>query len=125
MNRRRRWTITAMAVATGLACGGCFIQSDAQVTYGPSGKPLSEGMVGQIKPGETTREWVLAALGEPAQASDIGQTGEILLYEYVRKERASLGVFLLLHSSASNEKCTRLYLELHDGVVKRYWQDAG
>ncbi len=122
MNGWRRWSV---ARVLGLACGGCLIQSDARVSYGPSGKPVSEGMLRQIKPGETTREWIVAALGEPARANDVGKTGEILMYEYVRKERASLGVFLLLQSSASNEKCSTLYIELDDGVVKRYWQDAG
>ena len=68
-----------------LPLAGCIIYSD-DTRYGDKGKAPTDRTLDQIETGTTTRDWVLATLGEPSRQSTTKEGTEVLEYEYSRKK---------------------------------------
>ena len=118
-----RAAVRLLAMSSCLACGGCLVSSGASVSYGPTGPCVGDETLEKIEPGKTTKAWLVSVLGEPTHTREVDEETEVLTYEYVKKEQASFCVFFLLGTGAHNEKRSRLFVELRDGVVQRHWRD--
>lgn len=105
-----------------LGLSGC-IQGRADVTYGPKGAPAGHGTLKQVKPGETSKEWLLGTLGEPTRQTHTPDGIEILTYEYTKKIDSDLEVFLFLDMRDKREEKTVYVFELENGIVTNYWKE--
>jgi outer membrane protein assembly factor BamE (lipoprotein component of BamABCDE complex) len=121
----RTMLMCACGLAMCLAAGGCLVSSHARVSYGKSGPPVSDETLSRVEEGKTTKAWLLSVLGKPAGTKQVDDETEILTYEYTKKESANFHVLVLLGTSAKNEKHTRLYFEVRNDLVQRWWQEQG
>jgi outer membrane protein assembly factor BamE (lipoprotein component of BamABCDE complex) len=87
-----------------------------------SGDYVGTGTYNRIEVGETTDDWVLAALGEPTRRSEL-EGGELWAYEYERTERSKGSVLLVIGGSSSEESSGGTYIEIKDGIVTDAWRD--
>ena len=83
---------------------------------------MSPATLKQVKPGETTKEWLIAMFGKPTTEQGVAEGVEILGYEAVRKAKGQVTIFLLLHTNIDEEKRTTVYFELKDGIVQKHWK---
>ncbi len=116
-----RRCLLALLVVGLLPLTGCFIYS-SDVSYGEKGAPVSDRTLEQIECGNTTRDWVVATLGEPSE-EQITDGGQVLKYRY-RKTQESNTVFLpflIIDDETRHERT--VYFEIKDGVVQRYWKE--
>jgi hypothetical protein len=65
-------------------------------------------------------------LGEPTLRTDIadhpGQ--QILRYDFTRSEQSSGAVFLIFGGSTTRQSSSRVFFEVTNGVVTRFWQEV-
>ena len=110
------------ALLASSAVVGC-ISGRSDIDYGSKGPAVGYKTLKQIKPNITTKEWVLAALGEPSCESGTAEGTEILKYEYVKKIDScfSISPFLALHDKKTEHK--NIYFEVKDGIVTKLWKD--
>ena len=126
MPQRTPHLLVLVLAVTFLICGfGCItvVSHESHRTLKTAGKPISDEVLGQIQPGVTTKEWVLAALGAPTNEVKLNDGVEILEYEYGRETRTSFEFLFLIDSETSKETREEVHLELKDGIVQRYWRD--
>ena len=120
-----RTFVTGLLLATLAFNAGCFIiHTDKRVRE--SGVPVSSKTLNQVKPGETSEAWVLAALGEPSNRTVVeqgGSTTKILRYDHTTHKSDEGRVFLLFSGETDETRVRRTYFEIKDGVVTRYWTD--
>ena len=100
--------------------GGCavMVNTDSRT----SGTLITEASLDQVTPGETTRDWLIAAFGRPTSAEGMPEGGELLRYEYSETRDSSGSIFLLM--AFNEDVVTRhsiAYFELKDNVVQRCW----
>ncbi len=114
----RTTSLALLILLGGVLSSGCLIAHSTNVEV--RGKTVSPEFEDQIREGETTAAWVVAALGEPTRRKSVNG-GEILSYRStVTKERDS-GVFLLFSGEKSVTKDVTKFFEFHEGVLIRYW----
>ncbi len=119
---RRSMSVTLCAVQACLAAGGCVTARSTR-TYGNIGVPPERQTLTQIKPGETTKEWVLTALGKPTREGETSQGTEMLTYEYTQKIVNEVDITLFLDAKDSKTTQHNLYFEIQDGVVQKFWHE--
>ena len=119
----RRSMVCVAAVLCSLPLGGCVIYN-SDVSYSGKGKPVSDSTLDQIECGTTTKDWVLATLGEPSHQSTTADGTEVLEYSYGKK-RDNHFVFLpfVIIKGGGEDKQT-VYFEISHGVVKNYWKET-
>ncbi len=89
-----------------------------------SGTLITDASLQQVVAGETTREWLIAAFGEPTRTEHLSDGTELVHYTYSESTHGSLAVLMLFY--ATSEKSGRqavVYFEVKDGVVQRYWME--
>lgn len=111
-----------LAAAFLFAAAGCLVTSSSKMEE--SGTKVSEVTLNQIRPGETTEAWLLAAVGEPTSRRDAGEGTSILRYEHVTTTSKGGTVFLLFAGGSKKEKSSSVIFEVKDGVVQRYWTES-
>jgi hypothetical protein len=111
-----------IAVVCCLAPGCCAVLADSDTSFTGPAAAASPSTVAQIKPGETTREWVIATLGKPTSTSKTSDDTEILRYDCVKKVHNSATIFLILAANDRKESHQSVFVEIRDGVVQRCWQ---
>ena len=124
MEKRRaiRFVCVLGVIAGILALAGCVIVN-SDVSYGEKGAPLSADTLEQIEPGETTRDWVVATLGEPSEQSTAEGGVEVLTYRYSCTRQGNLVMpFLIVNDEKTDEQA--VHFEISEGVVQRYWADS-
>ncbi len=105
-----------------VGAGGCLITSRSKTQE--SGVRISEVTLDQIRPGETTEAWLVAAAGNPTSRRVVDQHMSILRYDHVVSTSRGGTVFLLFAGGSKKEKSSSVIFEIADGVVSRYWTEA-
>lgn len=118
-----RMLICVTALLGVLPLGGCLIYH-RDVSYSGKGKPLSDSTLDQIETGTTTKDWVLATLGEPSNQSTTADGTEILEYCYGKKLDSDFVFIPFVFIDGKNENKQTVYFEIRDGVVQNYWQET-
>lgn len=122
MTQRRSLVKIALCLLPGvLLLGGC---GSSNMTKTFTGTPVGNETLKRIKPGKTTKEWLITALGRPTLRGEGAEGTEILKYECLEEVEST--------SSASafggTRKKTRTrhthYFEIRDGIVQRCWKDS-
>ena len=116
--------IVALALATAflLVAAGCLVTSSKKTEE--SGVRVSQVTLDQIRPGETTEGWLVAAVGEPTTKREAGDGTAILRYEYVTTTSSGGTVFLLFAGGSKKKESSTVIFEVKDGVIQRYWTEA-
>jgi len=120
----KRYVLIAILLSLLLILPGCLISGSKSVSM--QGRAVSESTLSHIDLDVTTKDWVLAALGEPdsrdswTRESDEAEC-EILRYEWRKVTDKSGAVFLLFGSSSQIEEQSTTSIEIVDGVVTKYW----
>jgi len=116
--------ITSLAVilAGAGALVGCISSGSVSQYEGPN---IGDRTLAQIEPGETSKAWVLAVLGEPTERSVVdGADGAVEIWKWVRrKSTTTRGSAIVVSSKSRTEEVRTVYVELTDGVVTRAWRD--
>lgn len=102
---------------------GCIASGSSSTTI--SGRYIGPSTMSQIEPGRTTKDWVLATLGEPTSRATLadGRT-EVWKWEHRSVAKSSGGVLLIAHGSSRAERVGAAYVEMCDGLVTRSWLDV-
>lgn len=117
-------TLICVAALLGiLPLGGCLIYHN-HVNYSGKGKPLSDNTLDQIETGTTTKDWVLATLGEPSNQSTTADATEILEYRYGKKRDNQFVFIPFVFINDDSEDKQTVYFEIRDGLVKNYWMES-
>jgi len=116
-----RIAATLAAAAAVPLLSGCLVSSKSASTQ--SRTYVGESSFEQIKPGETTDEWLLAVLGTPTSQSCLGDGGEVWKWSHTKTTSSSGTVLFLFGGSSSHVKTGSACVELRDGVVTRKWRD--
>jgi outer membrane protein assembly factor BamE (lipoprotein component of BamABCDE complex) len=120
-----RHVITDLAIAGCLfLLAGCLVTSSSQTRE--TGTAVSSSTLGQVEPGVTTKDWLLATLGLPTSRTAVDNQGNVEIFSYrhevVRTSRGK--VFLLFSGSSNSVETQKTLFELTDGVVTRYWTES-
>jgi len=127
---------TAMRKARVLSLGVCVVvlvslmqgcnpvPSSSIRTYGNSGIVPNESVLSKIKPGETTKAWVLATLGDPAATYSSQDATENMKYEYVENLHNKISLLGLLTAKEDVKVRHTLCFELKDDVVTKFWKNS-
>ena len=114
--------VLALVIAGLLPLAGCIIFSN-DVSYEEKGPRVSDQAFEQIESGKTTRDWVVATLGEPSQREVTADGVEILKYKYTRREESNVLILPFLIVEDEHKEDRTVYFEVKDGVVQRFWKD--
>ncbi len=106
-----------------LPLAGCVVYS-GDVKYGEKGKAPTARTLDRIEPGTTTKDWVLATLGDPSRQSTTKDGTELLEYQYSRKKDNSFVFCPFVFINDEGEDKQTLYFEIENGVVKNYWKET-
>jgi hypothetical protein len=81
----------------------------------------------QIEIGKTTKEWLIAAVGEPTSITNAGGDNkvEILKYTYELTKSSEFGVFITFsQSNVDTVRKTNSYFEFQHGILTRHWVET-
>jgi len=101
---------------------GCVVYRN-NTHYGEKGKPVSSRTLDQIECGATTKDWVVATLGEPSQQSQAGEGVEVLEYRYSRKKDNQFLILPFVIINDEGENIQTLHFEIRNGVVTNFWKE--
>lgn len=104
---------------TAVLLAGCLV-CDSRVHYtGVQNETLK-----QVRCGETTKDWLVATLGEPAEQTLTDEGTEILRYRCRKKEDSEVVLFPII--IVDNQEITEhtVAFEIKDGIVQRYWKES-
>ncbi|MCE2424072.1 MAG: hypothetical protein J4F45_03060 [Pseudomonadales bacterium] len=117
---RPQLTVAVLAATLGL--GGCVFVVDSDSHY-RHGKLRGSTSLDAIKPGTTSREWILEKLGQP-HSSYVNEAGnEVLRYLSVYEHDTEVAFFLLFDIDVSKEEINTLHVELEEDLVRSFWID--
>ena len=85
---------------------------------------VSQKTLDRIEPGTTSKSELVALLGEPTRKEELSDGAELYTYNYVKKTEKNVTVLLLLAVHEDDEDRNRLYFEIEDDVVRKFWQDS-
>lgn len=111
-------SLAALAISFGLA--GCMLVATSESRYRDGPLHQSETLE-VIKPGTTTRAWVLERFGQPAGAYTNDAGNEVLRYVSVQERQTELLVFLLFAFDFAAYEAKTTHIEIEGGQVKSYW----
>ena len=77
-----------------------------------------------VRPGKTSREWVLTALGPPSSKETLPGGTELLKYSYVESVSNRFWLFPLVDAKETMRTGHDLFFEIRHGVVQKYWRDS-
>ena len=115
-------TLGILYILTTLVLSGC-VCAGSNINYGPKGQPIGKATVSQIKPGQTTKAWVLSLLGDPSSVREMPDGTEVLKYEYSKTKNGKFVLFPIIFLHDSKVEQTTCYVEIKDGIVTRRWTD--
>ena len=119
-----RWGgIGVLLMASILPLSGCLVYSNDS-HYGDKGKPPTAHTLNQIESGTTTKDWVLATLGEPSRESTTKDGIELLEYQYSRKKDNQFILCPFVFINDDGEDKQTLYFEVENGVVTKFWKET-
>lgn len=113
----------ALCVAAGslAVLSGCLVRSSSKTVY--SGRYIGSDTIGQIEPGKSKDDFVLAVLGAPSSKTQLSDGSEVWKWEYRKKKTSSGAVFLLVDADDHTETAGATYIVMRECVVEKVWQD--
>lgn len=100
--------------------GGCIHGSSSSIE---SGTRVGSRTFERIVPGETTKDWVRATLGEPARRATYEDGNELWVYNYSKTEKSKGSFLIIIGGSDVSETSQSTYIEFTGGVVTEAWQE--
>src|SRR5215469_12258929 len=116
-----RALIAAALALLPLTSAGCLIAADSHETT--SGVKVSDATFNQIKPNETSEEWVRATLGPATTDTSLKDGGRILKWTYSEKRESSGAIFLIFGGHSEKKTDHTAYVEVHNGIVTNAWRE--
>ena len=119
----RRILISFTTVAFAIMTTGCLVVTGS--SYHESGVKVTPTTLDRIELGTTTETWVIAALGEPTERTEVeGQPNvTILRYEHRTTEHSGGTVLFLFAGGKDESHTSTAYIEVTDGIVTDYWTE--
>lgn len=120
LHKRGEIILFALLVVTSVLVVSCMV-SDENVHY----TGIDDEMLKQIKPGETTRDWLVSELGEPTEQSMTEDGIEILRYKCTKtteKEFVLIPPVIVTSDQKTAEHV--IAFEVKDGIVQRYRKES-
>jgi len=102
---------------------GCLV-SDSEVSYKGRKRPIGNQTLRQIECGQTTRDWLVAALGEPTEELLTEDGTEILKYRCTETKDNQFILFPIVFVDDEKEIDHSVSFEIKDGIVQRYWKEG-
>jgi outer membrane protein assembly factor BamE (lipoprotein component of BamABCDE complex) len=121
MNIMTRAAAAILLAATACGLGGCLISSHNSTTI--SGSYVSPATYDEVKPGETTAEWVKAAFGEPSCKTPLASGEELWKWTYSKTKEGTGTVLFIFGGSDKTETVGHVNIQVRDGVVIHKWRD--
>jgi outer membrane protein assembly factor BamE (lipoprotein component of BamABCDE complex) len=106
-----------------LPLAGCLMYH-SNVSYSGKGEPIADGTLDQIECGTTTKDWIVATLGEPSRQNTTANGTEILEYQYGKKRDNEFVFIPFVFINGGKENKQTVYFEISDGVVKNFWKQT-
>ena len=109
----------ASLVVTSILLFGC-VATESNVHY--SG--VENSQLRQIEPGRTTKDQLLAIVGEPTEESMAEDGSEILRYRCIEKKESSFAMFpppIAIEDKKEIEHT--IVFKLKDDIVQRHWKE--
>lgn len=117
----RLCTLALGALTLALPLGGCIVGGSSSTSI--TGTFVGRETLATIEPGATTREYVLATLGEPTSKRTLSNGEELWRWDYRRVKKSSGYVLVVFGGSSREEVAATTFVHLQGDLVKRVWQD--
>lgn len=106
-----------------LTLPGC--RSGRPLAFGGSnGHYIGEESIGQIKPGETDRTWVLAVFGRPTDRESLaGENEELWKYQYEFVSGNGSRAYLFNNRAEKGRTARYFYFQFSGNIVTKFWRD--
>ena len=117
----RLCTLALGALALALPLGGCIVGGSSSTSI--TGTFVGRETLATIEPGTSTREYVLATLGEPTSKRTLSGGEELWRWDYRRVKMSSGYVLVVFGGSSREEVAATTFVHLQGDRVKRVWQD--
>ncbi len=112
----------ALLVVTSFLLVGCVI-SKTDEHYTGRDRPIGNQTLRQIQCGQTTKDWLVAALGEPTEERLTEDGTEILKYRCTMKKDNAFVLFPIIIVD-DKETDHSVSFEIKDDIVQRYWKEG-
>jgi len=112
----------ALLAVTSVLLAGCLI-SKTDEHYTGRDRPIGNHALRQIECGQTTKDWLVAALGEPTEERFTEDGTEILKYRCIMKKDNAFVLFPIIIVD-DKETDHSVSFEIKDGIVQRYWKEG-
>jgi hypothetical protein len=96
------------------------VDSDHRITQ----SVWDEGDVNRMQKGQSDREWVRTAFGEPGTRLSYADGTEIWKYRNRQEKDTEVGLFLIFSVDVEQERVETLAIEFVDGIVDNYWIES-
>jgi hypothetical protein len=113
----------ALLVVISFMLAGCLV-SDSEVSYAGRKRPIGNQALRQIECGQTTRDWLVAALGEPTEKSLTEDGTEIFRYKCIETRDNEFILFPIVFVDDERETDHSVSFEIKDGIVQRFWKEG-
>ena len=110
-----------LALCVTMVAGGCAIYRQ---TADASTDPVRKDKLGKLSKGDTTKQDIVEALGEPTRTLKSGEGHETLVYEYEWREETKYNILFIFTWTDQDERTSKLFFELKDGVLVRHWREV-
>ncbi len=100
---------------------GCSVMSNHSHSR-TEGTKVSSETISRIQIGETTKSWLISALGVPDSSNGI-EDGELLKYTSSRITKRHGHLLFIIDSSSERIEKETFFFEFRDGVLSRYWKE--
>lgn len=126
MNHRALVGCAGIAIlAAGLTLTGCgpIIRHESSNDF--QGQYVAEASYDQVRPGQTTQDWVRATIGPPSSTSRLKDGGEVWQWSSVEQKNGSGAVWPVYEGSSRKRVNSRTYVEFSaEDVVRKKWRDS-
>jgi len=116
--KNRKIALFAAAAMTSILVVGCMVIDNETYYTGVEDQTLK-----QIEAGKTTKDSLVAALGQPSEQELTEDSTEILRYTCTKKLDNTFVLFPVVVINDERETKHTVAFELKDGIVQRYWKE--
>ncbi len=88
------------------------------------GKQVSDQTLARVEVGKTSKDWILATLGEPTASEIVDESTSILKYASKRIKSSNSTLLFVFDTSSKREEKRTIYFEFKDGILDRYWEET-
>lgn len=115
----QRLRAALMVIVAGFVATGCLltVESDSRWRHGSAAMDSADRIVS----GTTTRDWILAHLGNPDSSYVNARGNEVVRYVSRRETDTEVRLLLLFSIDVSEEDVHTIHVEIEDGIVKGWW----